>query len=116
MLLQVIFLSQSYQHSLLLLREQKRSHTLRYVLKNRATDKVLFVVLFTLYLKADVNEDGSLREGVEGGKPLALLSEADKQRYEAAKNGETPIPSAANVKAEGKENEKTSYTNDDDVD
>src|SRR4051794_27482185 len=63
-------------------REQKRSHTLRYVLKNRATDKVLFVVLFTLYLKEDVNEDGTLKEGIEGGKPLALLDEKEKQRHE----------------------------------
>jgi hypothetical protein len=52
----------------------KRSHTLRYVLKNRATDEVLFVCLFTLYLKEDVNEDGSIKEGVEGGKPHALTN------------------------------------------
>lgn len=41
------------------------------MLKNRATDEVLFVVLFTLYLKDDVNEDGSIKEGVVGGKPHA---------------------------------------------
>lgn len=43
----------------------KRSHTLRYVLRNRATSDVLLVVVFTLYLKEDVNEDGTL-------KPAAL--------------------------------------------
>ncbi|KAK1752976.1 DUF1769-domain-containing protein [Echria macrotheca] len=43
----------------------KRSHQLRYVLRNRATGQVYLVVLFTLYLKEDVNEDGSL-------KPAAL--------------------------------------------
>ncbi|KAH7327205.1 hypothetical protein BKA65DRAFT_510169 [Rhexocercosporidium sp. MPI-PUGE-AT-0058] len=49
---------------------QKRSHSLRYTLKNRATDTVLFVVLFTLYLKEDVDEEGNVKEGVEGGKPF----------------------------------------------
>lgn len=44
---------------------------LRYVLKNRVTGTVYMVVCFTLYLKEDVNEDGSLKEGVEmyKGKP-----------------------------------------------
>ncbi|KAG9236451.1 hypothetical protein BJ875DRAFT_227877 [Amylocarpus encephaloides] len=46
---------------------QKRSHTLRYVLKDKATDTVLFVVLFTLYLKEDVDEEGNLKPGIEGG-------------------------------------------------
>jgi len=39
------------------------------VLKNRKTDVIYLVVLFTLYLKEDVNEDGSIKEGVVGGKP-----------------------------------------------
>lgn len=52
----------------------KRSHTLRYVLKNRKTDTVYLVVLFTLYLKEDVNEDGSIKEGVVGGKPIEGLA------------------------------------------
>ncbi|KAI9051819.1 hypothetical protein LZ554_004081 [Drepanopeziza brunnea f. sp. 'monogermtubi'] len=52
---------------------QKRSHSLRYTLKDRATDTVLFVVLFTLYLKEDVDEHGNVREGVEGGKPFEGL-------------------------------------------
>lgn len=39
------------------------------MLKNRKTDTVYFVVLFTLYLREDVNEDGSIKEGVVGGKP-----------------------------------------------
>ncbi|KAI1338396.1 hypothetical protein F5Y15DRAFT_387035 [Xylariaceae sp. FL0016] len=43
----------------------KRSHTLRYVLRNRSTGDTYLVILFTLYLKEDVNEDGSL-------KPAAL--------------------------------------------
>lgn len=44
---------------------------LRYVLKNRKTGTVYMVVCFTLFLKEDVNEDGSLKEGVDPykGKP-----------------------------------------------
>lgn len=56
------------------------------MLKNRKTDTVLFVVLFTLYLKEDV-VDGVVKDGVEGGKPLALMSEGDRERHERAKNG-----------------------------
>ncbi|XDG08257.1 hypothetical protein ABKA04_007872 [Annulohypoxylon sp. FPYF3050] len=51
----------------------KRSHTLRYVLRNRSTDQPYLVIVFTLYLKEDVNEDGSL-------KPAAI---------EATKKGKT---------------------------
>lgn len=40
---------------------KKRSHQLRYVLRNKTTKDVYLVVLFTLYLKEDVNEDGSLK-------------------------------------------------------
>ncbi|KAI0121094.1 hypothetical protein BJ170DRAFT_145163 [Xylariales sp. AK1849] len=46
---------------------------LRYVLRNKSTSETYLVVLFTLYLKEDVNEDGSL-------KPAALASHRpDKQ-------------------------------------
>lgn len=45
----------------------KRSHHLRYVLRNRVTGDIYLVVLFTLHLKEDVNEDGSL-------KPAAIAS------------------------------------------
>ncbi|KAI0828103.1 DUF1769-domain-containing protein [Hypoxylon sp. FL0890] len=54
----------------------KRSHTLRYVLRNRSTDETYLVIVFTLYRKEDINEDGSL-------KPAAL--EATKQDKEMAK-------------------------------
>ncbi|KAI9743569.1 MAG: hypothetical protein M1818_002884 [Claussenomyces sp. TS43310] len=49
---------------------------LRYVLKDRKTNTVLFVVVFTLYLKEDVLEDGSIKPGVEGGKPHAKTVES----------------------------------------
>ena len=42
------------------------------MLKNRATNRVLFVVLFTLYLKDDVDEEGNIKPGVleEANKPF----------------------------------------------
>ena len=60
-------------------RPQKRSHTLRYTLKNRATGEVLLVILFTLFLKEDVDESGHVKEGVEGGIPFDQM---DQQKAE----------------------------------
>ncbi|KAM0424241.1 hypothetical protein ACHAPT_010613 [Fusarium lateritium] len=39
--------------------------SLRYVLRNRETEETYLVILFTLYHKDYVNEDGSLKEGAE---------------------------------------------------
>ena len=85
---------------------QKRSHSLRYTLKNRKTDTVLFVVLITLYLKEDVDEDGNVKDGVEGGKPFDLLPKDVQERHEKEKTGP----------ADGKESEKLPVTSEDDVD
>ncbi|CAG1991822.1 unnamed protein product [Fusarium graminearum] len=41
----------------------KRSHQLRYVLRNKETEEPYLVILFSLYHKDYVNEDGSLKEG-----------------------------------------------------
>ncbi|TQN68243.1 UPF0590 protein [Colletotrichum shisoi] len=41
---------------------------LRYVLRNKNTGDVYLVVLFTLYLKDDVNEDGTLKAGADSSK------------------------------------------------
>jgi len=46
--------------------QPKRSHQLRYVLRNRATGQVYLVVLFTLLLAEDVNDDGTLKPGALG--------------------------------------------------
>lgn len=87
---------------------QKRSHSLRYTLKNRKTDTVLFVVLFTLYLKEDVDEDGNVKDGVEGGKPFHLMEKGQQDKHEKEKVAAEP---------EGeKDKEKLPETNDDDVD
>lgn len=69
-------------------RVEKRSHTLRYVLKNRATGKALFVVLFTLYLKEDIDEHGNVKPGVEGGMPFDLMDGNKADRHKKAANGE----------------------------
>ncbi|KAI5864951.1 DUF1769-domain-containing protein [Durotheca rogersii] len=53
----------------------KRSHTLRYVLRNRASNATYLVVVFTLYLKEDVNEDGSL-------KPTPLTAARQQQQHD----------------------------------
>jgi hypothetical protein len=44
---------------------QRRSHQLRYVLRNKETDQTYLVILFTLYHKDYVNEDGSLKPGAK---------------------------------------------------
>lgn len=73
---------------------KKRSHQLRYVLRNKTTKQVYLVILFTLYLKEDVNEDGSL-------KPEAA------QAY--ASQAPTPLDGQASL-SEGKDYEFDSDT------
>jgi hypothetical protein len=70
-------------------KQQKRSHTLRYVLRNRKTDTVYLVVFFTLYLKDDVNEDGSIKEGVIGGTLLnGVPKGVERHVYDVVGSGE----------------------------
>merc|ERR1711964_115734 len=66
----MIFFVRRISHSSCPRKTQKRSHSLRYTLKNRATDTVLFVVLFTLYLKEDVDEHGNVRTVLRGASRL----------------------------------------------
>ena len=80
------------------------------MLKNRKTDTVLFVVLFTLYLKEDVDEKGNLKDGVEGGKPFDLLPADVAEKHEREKNG---LPAGDE---HTKDNEKLPDTSQDDVD
>ncbi|CAG8971436.1 hypothetical protein HYALB_00002019 [Hymenoscyphus albidus] len=92
---------------------------LRYVLKDRSTDQLLFCVLFTLYLKEDVDEEGNVNEGVEGSIPLELRSEEERKKYAAAANGETVEShdgGKGEVKEAKKENERVVETGADDVD
>jgi hypothetical protein len=56
----------SKRTNLTLLRgHRKRSHQLRYVLRNRATGQVYLVVLFTLHLAEDV-EQGLVTRDAQG--------------------------------------------------
>ena len=49
------------------------------MLRNRATDQLYLAVVFSLYLKEDVNEDGSLKPGAleRVGRPGEHHAEAD---------------------------------------
>lgn len=49
--------------------------------------KPLFVVLFTLYLKEDVDEHGNVKEGVESGRPIHMMGDEDRKRHEELKEG-----------------------------
>ncbi|KAK5636946.1 hypothetical protein RRF57_012658 [Xylaria bambusicola] len=85
---------------------KKRSHTLRYVLRNRATEETYLIILFSLYLKEDINEDGSL-------KPAALeATHEDKMlAVEAGKIDDADVEKGKGVP----ENSKDEYV-DSDVD
>ncbi|KAK8061868.1 hypothetical protein PG994_008234 [Apiospora phragmitis] len=104
--------------SLHLTSNPKRSHRLRYVLRNKSTGDTYLVVLFTLYLKEDVNENGSL-------KPAALAShtsQPEEATTEASKAADEPEDEAAleeaRKKLEGLDTGKSSKgdNNDDEVD
>ncbi|OWP04077.1 hypothetical protein B2J93_2085 [Marssonina coronariae] len=84
---------------------------LRYTLKNRKTDTVLFVVLFTLYLKEDVDEDGNVKAGVEAGKPFDRPPKRAQEQHEQEKT-----VAGEQLAAGGKENEQLPETSADDVD
>ncbi len=43
------------------------SHSLRYVLKNRATDEPLLVVIFTLVPKTEVDDESAIEKDGENG-------------------------------------------------
>lgn len=87
-------------------KEQKRSHTLRYVLKDRKTSTVFFVVCFTLYLKEDVDEDGNIKDGVQGGVPFENGKAQGAEDDEEDEENATVIP----------RNDTSLQSSDDDVD
>ena len=59
------------------------------MLKNRATDTVLFVVLFTLYLKDDIDEEGNVKPGVMemANVPFEMRDEGAKEKHGRGKKG-----------------------------
>ncbi|KAK0630407.1 hypothetical protein B0T17DRAFT_487981 [Bombardia bombarda] len=66
----------------------KRSHQLRYVLRNRSTGQVYLVVLFTLYLKEDINEDGSLKPAALQATKKASGSGPGQEGKSSSSNGD----------------------------
>lgn len=96
--------------------DRKRSHTLRYVLRNRVTGQVYLVVLFTLYLKEDVNEDGSIKpEALEAAKKasghIAQDDGDDAESFDEEKVLEQARRNLSTVEVDDKVE-----TNEDDVD
>ncbi|KAL0934705.1 F-box domain containing protein [Colletotrichum truncatum] len=103
-----------FSHVILTLRregEPKRSHQLRYVLRNRSTDQVYLVILFTIHYQADINEDGSIKAGAEGPKAGDLPSSSEDHHNA---HDETKALDEAR-KQMGPASHETE-TNDDDVD
>ncbi|KAF3762128.1 DUF1769-domain-containing protein [Cryphonectria parasitica EP155] len=109
---------------------KKRSHQLRYVLRNRTTKQVYLVILFTLYLKEDVNEDGSLkpeaaRAYTAEAAPLTLEQEAAIANEEDAKepdfDGEAALEAARKHLGDvdlttATQKDNTAAAEDDDID
>ncbi|KFY42522.1 hypothetical protein V495_04468 [Pseudogymnoascus sp. VKM F-4514 (FW-929)] len=96
----------------------KRSHSLRYVLKNRVTGVVYLVVVFSLYLKEDINEDGTIKEGVDlnKGKQVTVGEDGTEESASSSSSEEEAKPAAKNgVKVDDKK-EEYGETNPDDVD
>ncbi|ESZ98321.1 hypothetical protein SBOR_1314 [Sclerotinia borealis F-4128] len=89
---------------------------LRYVLKNRKTGEVLLVVLFTLYLKEDVDENGKLKDGVEGGKPFDQLPKVVAEKHLRERNGEGGDGGEKEVKVEKVDKVEISTNDDEDID
>ncbi|KAH7324369.1 hypothetical protein B0I35DRAFT_424006 [Stachybotrys elegans] len=83
------------------LRPTKRSHQLRYVLRNKTTEEVYLVVNFTLYLREDVNEDGSLKAGAdERATAQAQALGEEKTEKKAAGAGQVDEEEALRVARE----------------
>ncbi|KAK0385115.1 hypothetical protein NLU13_7593 [Sarocladium strictum] len=71
--------------------DARRSHELRYVLRNKKTGQIYLVVLFSLYLKEDINEDGSVKEGAEH---RAAASAEQGPKHEETHNEEEALKQA----------------------
>ena len=83
----------------------KRSHALRYVLKDRSSDTELLVIQFTLYLKEDVDEHGNIKEGVAAGLPFGKMGEEERQRHMEARK-DLPNQEVGNNEKEGGEEDE----------
>ncbi|KAK3385413.1 hypothetical protein B0H63DRAFT_472883 [Podospora didyma] len=103
----------------------KRSHQLRYVLRHRTTGHVYLVVLFTLHLKEDINEDGTLKpaakealakaSGGHGKKGAPLDDDSDKSKHDHFDEEKALDEARRKLSGVGLD-EPGPETNDDDVD
>ncbi|KAJ3474070.1 hypothetical protein NLG97_g10006 [Lecanicillium saksenae] len=58
---------------------------LRYVLRNKTTGDVYLVVVFSLFLREDLNEDGTLKEGAQqhsAGAPASATKSAGDNEHD----------------------------------
>jgi hypothetical protein len=60
--------------------DARRSHTLRYVLRNRKTGECYLAICFTIHLKEDVAEDGTILEGDQSVVPPGHKRLADTKK------------------------------------
>lgn len=91
------------------------------MLKNRVTGVVYLVVLFSLYLKEDVNEDGTIKEGVDLDKGKQVtVGEEDEEESESSseeeEEEEEAKPAAKNGEKVDDKRQQYGDTNADDVD
>lgn len=90
------------------------------MLKNRVTGVVYLVVLFSLYLKEDVNEDGTIKEGVDlsTGKQVTVSEEDVEESESSSDEEEVEEKKPAAKNGEKADDKKKQYgdTNADDVD
>lgn len=75
----------------LLTKTPRRSHELRYVLRNKQTEGTYLVVVFTIYLREDVNEDGTLKEGAEDRVAEHAISHEGHDEKQALKEVEKKL-------------------------
>lgn len=95
----------------------RRSHQLRYVLRNKTTEQVYLVVVFSLFLREDIDEHGNLKEGAEqhiagGDKPTTTVAAAADNEHT---HDETEALKQARDEF-GTPHNETNETNEDDVD
>ncbi|KAK6196811.1 hypothetical protein LQW54_011172 [Pestalotiopsis sp. IQ-011] len=91
---------------------------LRYVLRNKSTSDTYLVVIFSLYLKEDVNEDGSLKPAAIESHKTVKTGPVDATSEVAGEAEDPKVLEEARKKLEGLDVGKDSAetTNADDVD
>ncbi|OAA52107.1 hypothetical protein NOR_00700 [Metarhizium rileyi] len=71
---------------------------LRYVLRNKQTAEVYLVVVFTLYLREDVNDDGTLKEGAADRVAERVVNnDAKHEKYDETQGVQNIIDELAPV-------------------